>query len=551
MQHSLPGLEAGKYTVTAQQQIVDSDSKDVTDGALPVVTHSFGVEGPKYTVASDLVHSFYPPAGAQGEFSTALPQIVLKNAEKLPWIRSPYYKDEPEITTHTYKVGGKDYFFDDDKATWLFILLLSQTDFAGTSPKHLIKQGTVADIVPDTMKVRKGSSGATEDGKLPSTTGYSSFSYVFEDGTSEPAGTVLDPGIGHDATTSIRYIDVPVALFEKLAPTMQDLGLMAHVRSVRLDNKAIPDSGIVDATGEYAVLMGNRLPQSLPASAATNPSPGKVAAGANDAFVVSLENLECALRGYTPSSYFKTKILSAKTGFVRLVILNQWSFTSYESTSFDFQKILENLNGRVPDATNPDTTPQEYPRLRLPNPPSYPNPTPAQNSVETMLSLGYVPMNHLTRVPDTSSGTAEPIQTMSWYRGPLTPFAVAPDPNGPLGGGAQASDVTKVVYSADALLRFDPELGLYDTSYASAWQLGRLLALQDKTFSTAYYQWQRSQAFNLRAAFELQTVSQDFAVLKTATSGVVKSTSATNRDTLYKTAMEALVGAAKKRGNYD
>ena len=35
---------------------------------------------------------------------------------------------------------------------------------------------------------------------------------------------------------------------------------------------------------------------------------------------------------------------------------------------------------------------------------------------------------------------------------------------------------------------------MFDVSYAAAWELGRLLALQDKDFSTGLYQWKRQQA---------------------------------------------------------
>ena len=54
-------------------------------------------------------------------------------------------------------------------------------------------------------------------------------------------------------------------------------------------------------------------------------------------------------------------------------------------------------------------------------------------------------------------------RSVSWYRGPLLPYP--------------AKAAIKVpVSSADAVLRYDPATGLFDTSYAAAWQLGRLLA---------------------------------------------------------------------------
>jgi hypothetical protein len=48
--------------------------------------------------------------------------------------------------------------------------------------------------------------------------------------------------------------------------------------------------------------------------------------------------------------------------------------------------------------------------------------------------------------------------------------------------------------TADALVRYDPDLSMFDVSYSAAWELGRLLALQDKDFSTSLYQWKRERA---------------------------------------------------------
>src|SRR5207248_1497045 len=80
-------------------------------------------------------------------------------------------------------------------------------------------------------------------------------------------------------------------------------------------------------------------------------------------------------------------------------------------------------------------------------------------------------------------------QTVTWYRGPFTPFPVlptiivpVPDPNSP----------TEPIGSADQLVRFNPETGLLDVSYAAAWQLGRLLALESQSFSIPLYDWKRA-----------------------------------------------------------
>ena len=72
--------------------------------------------------------------------------------------------------------------------------------------------------------------------------------------------------------------------------------------------------------------------------------------------------------------------------------------------------------------------------------------------------------------------------TVSWYRGPLTPypvpFTVLPGPLLPAG-------------SADALTRYDSDTGMFDVSLAAAWQIGRLMALADRQFATELYAFKR------------------------------------------------------------
>jgi hypothetical protein len=61
--------------------------------------------------------------------------------------------------------------------------------------------------------------------------------------------------------------------------------------------------------------------------------------------------------------------------------------------------------------------------------------------------------------------------TLAWYRGPLTPLAV------------KAPASRKSFRRADAALIFDERTAIMDVSYASAWELGRMLALGSPTFS--------------------------------------------------------------------
>jgi hypothetical protein len=142
--------------------------------------------------------------------------------------------------------------------------------------------------------------------------------------------------------------------------------------------------------------------------------------------------------------------------YVRLVSLKSWRFACVDPAG-DFSGLLTGLD-REPSG------------LRLPRN--------ADPEVERHLSAGHVPLPHRSR----ASGT-----TVSWYRGPLVP-------------SASPADIALPAQSADALALYDPALGMFDVSYASAWELGRLLAVQSTQLSSSLYSWKRTHAQALQQA---------------------------------------------------
>lgn len=133
---------------------------------------------------------------------------------------------------------------------------------------------------------------------------------------------------------------------------------------------------------------------------------------------------------------------------VRLVSLTSWRFACADPTG-DFAGLLTGLD-------------REPATLRLPRQ--------ADEEAERHLAAGSVPLPHHLR-----GG----LSTVSWYRGPLIPCATPPEIDLP-------------VESSAVLTRYDPSLGLFDVSYAAAWELGRLLALRSNQLSTSLYQWKRA-----------------------------------------------------------
>ena len=141
---------------------------------------------------------------------------------------------------------------------------------------------------------------------------------------------------------------------------------------------------------------------------------------------------------------------------IRLVSLKSWSFSCIDEKQ-SFKGLLLNLNHK------PGT-------LRMP-PHSAPE-------VETHFSAGAMLLPHSLR---------QGSKTFSWYHGPLVP-------------AENKAEQPLPARAADALLRYNPTNGLFDISYAAAWQLGSLLALQSKQFSTSLYLWKRAHTQQLRQA---------------------------------------------------
>jgi hypothetical protein len=97
---------------------------------------------------------------------------------------------------------------------------------------------------------------------------------------------------------------------------------------------------------------------------------------------------------------------------------------------------------------------------------------------DRFLRQGYLPARHRLRQGGRS---------IAWYRGPLTT------------GPADQGPVTPV-RTADALLRFHSQTGMFETGYAAAWQLGRLLTLRSNDAATTLYEWRRRRDQNLKRA---------------------------------------------------
>ncbi|HEX8218985.1 MAG TPA: hypothetical protein VF914_07195 [Chloroflexia bacterium] len=252
---------------------------------------------------------------------------------------------------------------------------------------------------------------------------------------------------GEDEDAQVTVIDVKRSLLESLLPDVASLQYVAHVRQGMDGNSKLVGD-------ELSAIIGNRLPKSNARSTV---------------HLVSLDDRYGA-------QGFKWHNPQANSG--RFISLKNWSFTCADPQQ-RFSTLLLNLdpssqgtsdNQLGDDPCEEGSSPSQLATLHL---------SPIENAtVDPYLEMGYLPLPHVMR---------EGSKTVSWYHGPLVPWD-------------NAETVELPVRAADQLVRYDPAIGMFDVSYAAAWELGRLLTLQSKRASTSLYAWKRNHAQALLAA---------------------------------------------------
>lgn len=167
-----------------------------------------------------------------------------------------------------------------------------------------------------------------------------------------------------------------------------------------------------------------------------NRLPESSASGEYAAHLVSLEGFAGYLAdgGGVPGGYTAVRLLS----------LARWTFTSATPAAY-VKDLMLGLKIGVP-RLEPPTGP-----LRRP------------------IELGYLPADYRTRLGE---------RTAAWYRGPCLPVQMK-------------RNMQPIYPSAEAALVYDADTGMFDVSFATAWQTGRLLALADREFSTSLLAWIR------------------------------------------------------------
>jgi hypothetical protein len=266
-----------------------------------------------------------------------------------------------------------------------------------------------------------------------------------------PVGVWFPPNFeledGEVPDDECTIIDIPKAKFIGISPSIQDMTLSAHGRRLATNLKIASKSS--SPSGNYSVLIGNRLPRQ-----------GKESI----VHLVSLEGYAGILKNTDQLTGYHT---------IRLVSLKNWRF-SCKKQPVSFNTLLTRLNKGS----------EENGLLHFPLPEKIET---SDKVAANLTKMGYLPLPYQMR---------QGYHSIALYRGPLLPVKTS-------------STMQVPNISQDELYKYDPDLCIFDLSYPAAWQLGQLLALQNKTFSQNLYSWKKN-------AKQTAIIKAEHALLSTA-----------------------------------
>lgn len=418
--HYIPSLKDGEFTLQLSQALTvdtaqttkNQGNTDIPAQPQPPITQKFIVKGARFSLPPGDVSQVFPAAGSSGRYDEYLPQIVFKR-KSLPWER--------------------DFILNQSTIPWVALLVFSESE------------------LPAPQNAPAGSQQNPNHAT----------SVLLKDLLNPPVGT-LGPNITledgeNQNKTYCNVIDIPIATFNLLLPSIADLPFLAHTRQVNVQNKAAVNGQIHD--GWYSSVIANRF---------AVPPAADVAQIGNIVHLVSLEGFQDELnQNAAPTvSGYET---------VRMVSLFSWTYTSQADPAENFRTLMLDLIQDEPDL-----------QLHLPLPRSTAAKAvdDAAQQVEARLKDGYVPLSY-----EMWSGD----QSFAWYRGPLSPVPVTRflkevDPG-------QSQNPAAPLTTSAAMI-FEEATGIFDQSYAVAFQTGRSLALASAPFAQNLMNW-RSHAHSI------------------------------------------------------
>lgn len=454
-----PALLADNYRIRASTEVrVDSD-----DVALGSETRYFDVVGPRFALPPGEIAGVYPPRNGHGTYHETFPHVVF-GRRTLPWERDLDPADilvGPPAATP----GGPDPLTA--FRPWLALLLFEEDEI------EVLRQQPLEDVLPASVRT------------------------VIE----APGGVVCDA------------ISVRASVLFDVLPTPDELEVLSHVRQVNVDDRELSAG---DSDGWFSVAMSSRLPApdrkyracvvslegrtdlferleahlSRPLTIAPSvvlAAEHRVEVGGlartfpgqfDDALEVARGGAGEGAAGASPSVNPTTSDASAhlEVGTIAGGAASAGIGTASESAA-----VLGDLERWV-------TVRPVEPMERLVLLASWTFESKGDRTFADLAQGLDVAMigdraegvqvagsGHVAIEMRDRAGTEQ----LAWYRGPLAPYPLTRDPDGPY-------------HSADQCRRISPETGLEDVSYSAAFEVGRLLATSDSRLAQELMRWRRT-----------------------------------------------------------
>lgn len=471
IENHLAGIKSGDYVINITHTITGAGGINE-----PYSNSSgFSIAGERYNLKPANISGVFPPAGTSGEYSNVLPHIVL-DRNTLPWERLMV---DPVSDEDRKQV---------EKMPWMALLIFNEDELQpgpGNTNVADVEQGLLMSLqdVRSKLKIHDKSPERADQPDDQLAVIYAKKSLLEK--LILPASQLTR--ICHARKSSLRLnIDMPNIItgdmYCEIRNTANDLVDAIHLQTLPADKMVVlPCSNLLPgnyhvtlfsgetaanehllASKDLAITLNDEFGHDV-AIVVTNRLPKR--GGKSIAHLVSLEG---RFKKSEDGKDFQFDFASLQPDdLVPLVSLTSWTFFC-EAEHPSFMGILANL-------AHDDISATER-QLKLPLP-EVPN---GSELAANYLSNGYNILPHFFRAGGKS---------MSWYRGALTPGKTGNRLPGLLPAAC-----------ADELLMYDESLGMLDASFAAAWQLGRLLALQNKPFSTSLYKWKRLHRRQLNEA---------------------------------------------------
>ncbi len=480
-----PALPADNYRIRAETDVeVETDQDGDGAGTIESVplgseTRYFDIVGPRFLLQPTELAGVYPPRNGHGAFIDTLPHVAF-GRRTLPWERD---LDPLNTLPGPPEPGDAGVPELSGRRPWIALLLFEEDEIT------IQRQQPLEEILPSAIRT------AIE----------------------APSGIVCDS------------ITVLQSILLDVLPTPDEMEVLAHVRQVNVDDRELAAG---DSDGWFSVLMANRVPQpdrnyracvvslegrtDLFAKLRDRPTRPQGPVFVADHAIAELEHL---VRNFPGRVDYAEALEAARAA----ELVRRRDVDIEEPGTPDTGSVARPIGDAAPGGTGGSAGSElgavghvvhregalaartahrrvvaeaiDWTTIRFSEPveklvllASWSFECFGDETFQTLtrdLDVGMigdkaagVPLADTGHVAISLSDRAGSKQT-AWYRGPLVPYPMTRDAEGPY-------------HSADQCRRVAPETGAEDLSYAAAFEVGRLLATSDGRLAQELMRWRRT-----------------------------------------------------------